>query len=289
MGLLFTRKTKQKVMRQMSQMVEGRLDSMSRAPFAPYMGNATSFAIPLEPEECERCDAGLPIPPKPLWLTYGNTSAEYVRSGKTHAETMLGIVKDSGKSLEGSRILDLGCAAGRMLRHLKPLTESGEVWGTDITAECIYWCRQNLSPPFRFATTTTIPHLPFEDGYFDLVYCGSVFTHIDDLAEAWLLEVRRVLAEDGRFFFTIHDERTVELLDGARSDHWLAQYMKSHEIYNEMKGKFAMLVVDRGSDSQVFYDRGYFCRNLELVFNTQSVTEEAYGYQTAILVSKPES
>jgi len=44
------------------------------------------------------------------------------------------------------------------------------------------WCQQRMSPLFKFATTTSFPHLPFEDGYFDFVYAGSVFTHITDLA-----------------------------------------------------------------------------------------------------------
>lgn len=29
--------------------------------------------------------------------------------------------------------------------------------------------------------------LKFADGYFDVIYGGSVFTHIDDLADAWFL------------------------------------------------------------------------------------------------------
>lgn len=53
------------------------------------------------------------------------------------------------------------------------------------------------TPSFRFVTTTTLPHLPFADGYFHMIHAGSVFTHIADLAEAWLLEIRRVLARAG--------------------------------------------------------------------------------------------
>jgi ubiquinone/menaquinone biosynthesis C-methylase UbiE len=44
---------------------------------------------------------------------------------------------------------------------------------------------------------TILPHLPFEDRSFDVVYAGSVFTHIDDLAQTWFLELRRVLHAGG--------------------------------------------------------------------------------------------
>ena len=58
------------------------------------------------------------------------------------------------------------------------------------------------------------PHLPFEDRSFGLVYCGSLFTHIDDLAEAWLAELHRVLRPGGRLYFSIHDQHSVRILEG---------------------------------------------------------------------------
>jgi predicted nucleic acid-binding Zn finger protein len=36
-----------------------------------------------------------------------------------------------------------------------------------------------------------------------------VWTNLDDLAEAWALEARRVLRHDGRFYFTINDRSAV--------------------------------------------------------------------------------
>jgi len=120
------------------------------------------------------------------------------------------ILDSSGFSIrDGSRVLDLGCASGRMIRWLVDFAEQCEIWGVDISAEHIIWCQEYLSPPFNFATVTTSPHLPFEDGYFDLIYCGSVFTHISDLADAWLLELKRIMRRDGRLYITVHDKHTV--------------------------------------------------------------------------------
>jgi ubiquinone/menaquinone biosynthesis C-methylase UbiE len=80
-----------------------------------------------------------------------------------------------------------------MIRWLAGLAEEMEIWGVDINARHIVWCQENLIPPFNFATVTIEPHLPFKDEYFDLIYCGSVFTHIDDLAYTWLLELKRIM------------------------------------------------------------------------------------------------
>ena len=104
---------------------------------------------------------------------------------------MLEVVKLSGFSFaEGHRILDHGCGAGRMMRHLHDLAAVCEIWGTDIDSPRIQWAKEHLSPPFHFAVTTTIPHLPFEDRYFSFIYCGSLFTHIEDLGDAWLCEFK---------------------------------------------------------------------------------------------------
>ena len=279
---------KMRVKHWISWIVEDRLADTPVLKYDPYMPRETCYAIPKRPnQDYDKCSSGLPIPPPSLWLRYGNTQEQYLNSGKRHTEAMLELVKLSGFSLvEGSRILDFGCGSGRMIRHLNHLTDSCEIWGTDISAECIYWCKQYLSPTFHCATTTTIPHLPFEDRYFNLIYCGSVFTHIDDLADAWLLELRRVLSPQGRLYLTIHDQHTSELLDGPQRDERLAGYMKSHEIYNQMRNTSAMLVVGRDSSSQVFYDIEYFRRHLSHIYDVLSITEEAYGYQTAILVTR---
>ena len=41
------------------------------------------------------------------------------------------------------------------------------------------------------------PALPFADGHFDVVWALSVFTHLVDAWAPWLLELHRVLADDG--------------------------------------------------------------------------------------------
>ena len=142
-----------------------------------------------------------------------------------------------------------------------------------------------MSPPFHFATTTKVPHLPFEDWSFQFIYCASVFTHIDDLADAWLLELRRILAPGGRLYLTIHDEHTVALFESGRyrfAD--IVRYMQSAAVYQEAKQSFGMFTIGRDNASQVFYDLGYFTKSLRSIFDVLSVTREAYFYQTAILL-----
>lgn len=249
---------------------------------------------------------GLPIPPRPHWIGYGNDFGDkgaewYISKGKSNTDQMMDIVAAGGFSpAQGGRILELGCAAGRMIRHLKRFTSSCEIWGVDISAWLVNWCNVNLSPPFHFATTTTIPHLPFADDYFDLIYTGSVFTHIDDLADAWLLEIRRLLKPNGLAYITIHDRHTIDLVNAGyhydptgyfankdRIETELRNAVNSNPVYQKQKNDFGMLVIDRNSNLNVFYNVEFFKKMVEnCLYKIVSITEEAYSYQTAVLLKK---
>jgi ubiquinone/menaquinone biosynthesis C-methylase UbiE len=252
--------------------------------YLPYRPR-TNYALPPGPEVQPAADAsGLPVPPRNLWLGYH----DYLARGREHVETMLGIVHASGFSWkDGDRILDVGCASGRMIRHLHGLAGRCEIWGTDISAEHIFWCKRHLSPPFHFATTTKVPHLPFEDRSFRLIYCGSLFTHIDDLADAWLLELKRILAPDGRLYLTAHDNHTIDLYEtGEHATRPAVRWIRSHEVYQQSKASFGMFTVGRDHESQVYYDREYLSRMLRSNFEILSITEEAYTMQTAYLLRR---
>ncbi len=70
------------------------------------------------------------------------------------------------------------------------------------------WLSENLSPPMRFFVNER--PLPQPDGYFDLVYGLSVFTHITYDWSDWLLELHRVLKPDGLLLATFMGQATWE-------------------------------------------------------------------------------
>jgi len=252
--------------------------------FFPYRRGSYSYVLRKTPPRAGTTNGRLPTPPEHLWLGYGRTIEEWLESGQRHVEKMRSILADAGHSFApGSRVLELGCAAGRMLRFLEDVAERGEVWGTDISGEHIVWCKQHLSPPFHFFITTTTPHLPFSDGYFDLIYAGSVFTHIDDLADTWLLELRRLLKPGGRLYITIHDEHTIRIL--GEEPHDLSKTLFCRKDYFENRD-YEMFTIGRFMRSQVFYDSDYLVRTLNPFFELESVTPAAYGFQTAVLLRK---
>jgi SAM-dependent methyltransferase len=273
--------------------------------YLPEAYGRGSYAISTHPRyDNVGVDDGLNVPPTKFWLGYGDEFGDkgmewYLSKGKRDIDRMHEIVNADRPLAPDARILEMGCAAGRMIRHLKPLAGTAEIWGVDVNAPVVNWCKVNLSPPFNFATTTTIPHLPFADGYFDLIYTGSVFTHIDDLADAWLLELRRILAPKGRAYLTIHDRHTIKLIqdgyyydktgyftDPDNKEVYLPSILNSSPSYINARDTFGMLVIGRDYASQVFYDIDFFRKMVTPMYSVVSVNEEAYGYQTAVLLEK---
>jgi ubiquinone/menaquinone biosynthesis C-methylase UbiE len=251
--------------------------------FFPYKRSSYSYKI-AKRRTPRVAPSELPTPPEKLWMGYGMTIEEWLGSGKEHVATMRRVLNESGYEFdEGHRVLELGCAAGRMMRWLNDVAHKCEIWGTDIDGEHITWCKQHLSPPFHFFLTTTYPHLPFEDGYFDVIYAGSVFTHIDDLADAWFLELRRLLKPKGRLYITIHDNHTIRMLDGGTRNLSKTLYSRKDLFEND---DYSMFTIGRFMRSQVFYDTESLTSSLATSFDTLSVTNCAYGFQTAVLLQK---
>lgn len=258
--------------------------------YFPYMHDASCYILP-------KVGAGVspgaarPVPPKEAWISekYGKTVDEYLASGRHDTQEMLNILDQAGVSLEDlGHILEFGCGDGRMIRWLEHLAGGSEIWGTDIDAGRIFWCKQNLGPPFHFITTTTVPHLPFEDRYFGFIYAGSVFTHIDDLADTWFAEIRRVLRPGGKLFVTVHLKNDIALLEDKYRHSGLAKLLRSYPEYEQfIRSDFDMFTVGRSSESFVFYDIDYLRKTLEPLFRILSVTGPVRLYQNALLLERP--
>ncbi len=246
------------------------------------------------PETPERCPIdGLAVPPAAYFMGYDTNPAQYLESGRRDFQSMKSILAGACFDLDrgNKRILDFGCASGRMLRAFTGLTQPHELWGVDIRADLILWSQLHLSPPMRFATVTTFPHLPFEDRSFDLVYAGSVFTHIGDLEDMWLLELRRLLKPGGFLFVTVHDTHTIDLIISSHPGESLHTSPLRSDLrrLKMLKGsptRFQMATIEDERGTQVFHDRDFIRKRWGQYFEVQGIHSEGHDYQTAVVLTK---
>lgn len=165
----------------------------------------------------------LPLPPYELATRVGSLEgtpdpwAHYARIGRACKEDLLAALPEDF-TLEGKRVLDFGCGAGRTLRHFLADESPGEFWGCDIDLASIAWLQENLSPPLHPFLNGELPPLEQPDGAFDLIYCVSVFTHLTRSWSAWLLELHRVLRPGGFLVATFMGEGQSRVVAGQDWD-----------------------------------------------------------------------
>ncbi len=103
--------------------------------------------------------------------------------------------------------------------HFLSVAQIAEFYGCDIDDESIDWLKAHLCPPLHVFLNEETPPLPPPDGYFDLIWAVSVFTHITDHWSAWLLELHRVLKDGGLLIASFFGSG---LSDTLAQEEWVA-------------------------------------------------------------------
>jgi SAM-dependent methyltransferase len=155
------------------------------------------------------------LPPPELMQRVGriddlDIAAAYDAIGH-HSRARIERLLSTDWSWEGKRVLDFGCGAGRTLRHFLDEAEQAEFHGCDIDGPSISWLSEHLSPPLHVFQNGEEPRLPRPDGFFDLAYALSVFTHLGEDWAGWLLELHRVLKPGGLLVATFLNEAHWEI------------------------------------------------------------------------------
>lgn len=153
--------------------------------------------------------------------------------------------------------LDLGCSSGRVLRHQHILRPGSRTMGSDINPNSIAFARSYLPPEIVAFHNVSFPPLPLPDASVDFITAFSVFTHIDEFEDAWLLEISRVLRSGGIAFVTVHTERTFADL---HQEHFLRKYISSSQHSVSGKGVFFPEVSDAEFQPEMLIDRLVFTR-----------------------------
>ncbi len=137
-------------------------------------------------------------------------------------------------------ILDLPCGHGRVLRHLRAAFPSASLTACDLDPDGVAFCAQT------FGARGVVSSADFAavdlGGRHDLVWCGSLFTHLDRTAWLPLLQLfLRHVEVGGIVVLTTHGRWVAELLrsgantyglDGASISRVLEDYQRDGFAYS---------------------------------------------------------
>lgn len=169
----------------------------------------------------EKETTGVPelISPNDTMFGSNPNSSYYFSTGQSALRCIKLAMLGAGTG-EPRRILDLPSGHGRILRALKAAFPQAELTACDINRDGVDFCAQALG---------AIPVYSHEDpddielmGTFDLIFCGSLFTHLD--ADRWpgFLELfHSHLSSGGLLVFTTHGRFVVERLRSGEVDYGL--------------------------------------------------------------------
>jgi SAM-dependent methyltransferase len=110
-----------------------------------------------------------------------------------------------------SSILDFACGYGRVMRVLKAAFPDAALTGTDILPKGVDFCAETFGA--RGVLSDRDPREIELEGRFDLIWSGSLLTHVPP--ESWVHFLRlweSVLAPGGVLVFTAYGRGTVESL-----------------------------------------------------------------------------
>jgi cyclopropane fatty-acyl-phospholipid synthase-like methyltransferase len=147
------------------------------------------------------------LPPAEMRYRVGGSpdADEFVAIGKACANDIQAALRKVGREFASfDRILDFGCGCGRTMVHVRELAPQARIEGTDIDANAIQWCKENLEFA-SFSLSKETPPIGYEADSFDLIYVISVFTHLDeDYQFRWLEELRRIARPGGIIVATVN-------------------------------------------------------------------------------------
>jgi SAM-dependent methyltransferase len=167
---------------------------------------------------------------------YGSGGSHYWRVGLSALRCIEEALAHAG-SPPINRLLDLPCGHGRVLRWLAARFPDARLTACDLDRDGVDFCALRLG---------ALPAYSVEDvgslrlvGRFDLIWCGSLVTHLDGERIGALLEAfHRHLSHGGVLVLTSHGERAARRMRSAEMDYLLDDERLAHVLRDYERNGF---------------------------------------------------
>ena len=173
---------------------------------------------------------------------------EYLIAGLSASRCIQAALQSAGKERAVGSILDFPCGYGRVLRFLKVIFPDSDITAGEVQSGALDFCQRTFGvTPFLSSTHFSSLSLPKK---FDLIWCGSLITHIAETAAADLLGFfYRHLTNEGLCIFTTHGQLALD---------WIEQKTKTYSLSEESQEQIVRTFHEKGYGYADYVDeRGY--------------------------------
>jgi 2-polyprenyl-3-methyl-5-hydroxy-6-metoxy-1,4-benzoquinol methylase len=121
-----------------------------------------------------------------------------------------------------SKVLDLPCGHGRVLRHLVHLFPEAEIHACDLDKDGVFFCESTFGarPIYSQEDLTQVDF----GCQYDVIWVGSLFTHTSrDATKRWMTHLSKFLSPQGIIVATIHgrwSQHVHKVAPYIREDRW---------------------------------------------------------------------
>ncbi len=144
----------------------------------------------------------------------------YLSVGLSAVRCIENALEKSNENNAVGSILDFPCGYGRALRFLRVRFPKADITASEIDTSMLDFCKD------MFSVNSVTSDIDFRklllSGKFDLIWCGSLITHIDERATSDLLKFfHDHLSPGGLCVFTTHGQLSVERIEKKRQTYLL--------------------------------------------------------------------
>ena len=127
------------------------------------------------------------------------------------------LIREHLGSMDGKRVLDVGCGKGRFARVFREQEPAAEIWGLDISEEMLRFVPEGIH-----TRAGSMTDLPFEDGFFDAAYATESLEHAVEIERA-VSEICRVVKPGGRLAIIDKNAEQWGKLDTPEWEKWFTR------------------------------------------------------------------
>ncbi|MEE8524990.1 MAG: class I SAM-dependent methyltransferase [Thermoanaerobaculia bacterium] len=157
--------------------------------------------------------------------------ADYLRAGRSALDNIEKALRSSAKTFaEVETCLDFGCGYGRVLRQLQEQIPAAKITASDAVEEGVRFCAEEFGAR-PLVSSWNVDEIRL--GIYDLIWSGSVFTHLDEASCETLFGKlgHSLMPSGGVLVFSIHGQYS---LDGLATFYGKAYAEEADQICREV-------------------------------------------------------
>ena len=133
----------------------------------------------------------------------------YLRAGASAVENIELALAEAGRTFSDIQsLLDFGCGHGRILRLLQQHVPPHRITGCDVDAEAVWFCSAEFGVK-PLVSSWDLRKIRLKT--YDLIWSGSVFTHLDEEnCEILIGHLGRALRPGGIVIFSAHGQLSLD-------------------------------------------------------------------------------